>query len=471
MGAFKDKILDELYKNNYRDLYNTIDKIESDVDVANYLSANHGYFNKTMSTKDLEGMPEFRKALYSDLKTGNVDYDKEFGKDWYKDYGNIPADQIKFVADKQGKDFKSLAKEMQDEAIKRNRYDIAHEGVLGAVMPFVTPRIQEAVERGESPSAADVAIDLSETAVQAVPWGRASMIAVNNPIVRRLVGGGISNLTAPLLAEAADAAAYDSTNARGDFSPVDVAAGFGVNALGANLLKGVGGRTANVVGAKDAGQKLMNLGEGETLTQSLAKDLKDINKLEARNDLLMKRNAKGEALSTHTAGSNRQRLDAMDYEKNRDALENRKQILEEIDYTYNNNKARDKVYGEGLHANKPSNLADFADNYYPEGLGALTDEQLNTMAKDPVLQKYIDIDKNIWPTEAQYMKEEAVKNLITNKLGGWMDEQGKALTRIPVAGPMIQQRLDERDKEEAERAARDSLINYILTKYGEPRGL
>ena len=71
---------------------------------------------------------------------------------------------------------------------------------------------------------------------------------------------------------------------------------------------------------------------------------------------------------------------------------------------------------------------------------------------------------NIWPTEARYMKEEAVKNLITNKLGGWMDEQGKALTRIPVVGPMIQQRLDKREKEEAEQAVRDSIIYNLLTR-------
>lgn len=436
MGAFKDKILDELYKNNYRDLYNTIDKIESDVDVANYLSANHGYFNKTMSTKDLEGMPEFRKALYSELKTGYVDYDKEFGKDWYKDYGNIPADQIKFVADKQGKDFKSLAKEMQDEVIKRNRYDIAHEGVLGTVMPFVTPRIQEAVERGESPSAFDVAIDIGETAVQAVPWGRASMLAVNNPIVRRLVGGGISNLTAPLLAEAADAAAYDSTNARGNFNPVDVAAGTGVNALGANLLKGVGGRGATALGMQDAGRKLMNLGEGTSQRQV---------KKELTKDMVAgyKRSAKDEITKQYPNTSSIEDK-ATSVIFNSAEQNTRNNILNKIDLAVNSN----------------------IPGYVPK----FNEEELKLMVNDPVLSKYISFDRNFraYPTESSLMKQEAVKNLITNKLGGWMDEQGKALTRIPVAGPMIQHRLDEIEKEEQERAVRDSVINYILEKYGRP---
>ena len=84
MGAFKDKIIKELVDNEQYDLADRISDIETDVDVANYLSANRGYYSKMYTTPDLELMPEFRKALYSDLKTGIVDYDKEFGEDWYK---------------------------------------------------------------------------------------------------------------------------------------------------------------------------------------------------------------------------------------------------------------------------------------------------------------------------------------------------------------------------------------------------
>jgi hypothetical protein len=469
MGAFKDKIVKELLKNKQYDLADMIDTIESDVDVANYISSNRGYFTKAYTTPDLELMPEFRKALYSELKTGNVDYDKEFGKDWYKDYGNIPADQIKFVADKQGKDFKSLAKEMQDEAIRRNRYDIAHEGVLGTVMPFVTPRIQEAVERGESPSAADVTIDLGETAVQAVPWGRASMVAVNNPIVRRLVGGAISNTTAPLLAEVADAAAYDSTNARGNFDPVDVAAGAGVNALGANLLKGVGGRAASVVGAKDAGQKLMNLGEGISQREAkanLANAVKQLKNADNKNitDIINKY-VKGEPLT--------RREEDILRKLNTDRMLG-------LEYAVNPQKVVDTEAAVKKRIKDAESTIMLEDQYKQylrnkELLGSpdLESRARNALLNDPALEpyKYSDTDFGNLPTESSLMKQEAVKNLITNKLGGWMDEQGKALTRIPVAGPMIQQRLDEREKEEAERAARDSLINYILTKYGEPRGL
>lgn len=442
-------------------LYEKIKGMNDDDDIVNTVWANKDIPLRMFTEPELNRMPGLTKLLIGEPRTGNVDYEKMFGKDWIDNYENIPYNQIAVVAAKTGKDPKQISSDMGKLVTEKRRKDIAHEGVLGTVMPFVTPRIQEAIERGEDPSVADVGIDLGETAIQAFPWGRASMLAVNNPIVRRLAGGAISNATAPLLAEAADAAAYDSTNARGNFDPTDVAAGAGVNVLGANLLKGVLGRGANVVGAKDAGQKLINLGEGETLTQSLTKDLKDISKLEARNEALMKRNVKGEALSTHTAGSNQQRIDAMNYEKNRDALENRKQILEEIDYRYNSNKARDNVYGKGNHTTLPDNLRGFENDWQPDEFGALTDEQLKSMMNDPVLQKYINVDMNVWPTEARFMKEEAVKNLITNKLGGWMDEQGKAWTRIPMVGPMIQRNREERAKEEAE----EEKLREIYEKY------
>ena len=260
---------------------------------------------------------------------------------------------------------------------------------------------------------------------------------------------------------------YDSTNARGKFDLADVAAGAGTNVMGEGFLK-LGGGFLNRVGADKAGPKLMHLGEGETLTQSLAKDLKVVNNLESRTSALMKRNAKGEALSTSTAGSNQQRIDAINYEKNKDALENRKQILEEIDFRYNGNKARDKVYGKGNHSTVPDNLRGFENDWQPNEFGALTDEQLKTIANDPVLQKYINVDMNIWPKEAQYMGEEAIKNLITNKLGSYQQEQGKSFTRIPFGlGAMLQKAYDDRIAEEERRKQEEDLLNeYRIDLFG-----
>lgn len=439
-------------------LYTKIKGYEDDRDIVNTIWANRDLPLRMFTEPELKHMPGFSNIIVGDYYNKKIDYNKTFGKDWYKNTANIPYNQVAIIAAKQGREPKQIIQEMTDEAIKRNRYDVAHEGALGTVLPFVAKRTQEAIERGESPTGTDVGLDIGETALQAVPYGRAAGF-IGNKAGKFLVGRLLSNATAPVLTEAADAAAYDTTNTRGNFNWVDVGAGTGTNIMGESFLK-LGGGFLSRIGADKAGPKLMNLGEGETLTQSLAKDLKEINKLEARNDLLMKRNAKGEALSTHTTGSNQQRIDAINYEKNRDALENRKQILEEIDFRYNGNKARDKVYGKDNHSTVPDNLRGFDEDWQPDEFGALTDEQLRTITNDPVLQKYINVDMNIWPKERQYMKEEAVKNLITNKLGGYQQEQGKAFTRIPFGiGTDIQKWIDEQTAEELERAEAERIYN------------
>lgn len=178
MGALKDKVLDELYKNNYRDLYNQIDQIDNDVDVANYINSSKKYFTQTMSNKDLEGMPTFSSALFGELKTGKVDYDNEFGKDWYNRYEEIPYQEIKYVADKQGVNPKDLINKMSEEATKLRRQDISLgkdgdklDRAAGFVTNMVFPRGTEAVARGEEPTTKDYVGDIGQNVLYATPWG------------------------------------------------------------------------------------------------------------------------------------------------------------------------------------------------------------------------------------------------------------------------------------------------------------
>lgn len=448
-------------------LYNSIDKLDDDKEIVNTVWANKDLPLRMFTTDELNLMPSFNTLLTGEPYKDKVDLDKALGKDWYKNISEIPYNKIALIATKEGRSPNALLKEMTDEATARNRYDIAHEGVIGTVLPFIAKRTQEAIERGESPDITDVGLDAGETVLQAVPYGRAAGF-VGNKAGKFILSRLLSNSMAPVLTEAADAAVYDADkNKRGDFKWEDVAAGTGTNIMGESFLK-LGGGFLNRIGADKAGPKLMNLGEGETLTQALAKDIKDVSKLEARHDLVMKKNAKGEDLSTHTAAGNQQRLDAINYGLNKDALETRKEILEEIDYRYNNNKARDKAYGKNNHPTKPSNLQGSENDYMPDEFGALTDEQLKFMQQDPVLKKYIDVDMNIWPTEAQYMKEEAIKNLITNKLGNYQQEQGKAFTRIPFGlGAMLQKAYDESQAEEARRKAEEEVLkNYRFDMFG-----
>ena len=66
------------------------------------------------------------------------------------------------------------------------------------------------------------------------------------------------------------------------------------------------------------------------------------------------------------------------------------------------------------------------------------------------------------PSDLQLAGEEAVKNLVTNNLGSYQQEQGKAFTRIPFGlGRAIQNYIDEKAAEEEER----KLIDDIYTKY------
>lgn len=449
-------------------LYTQIKKYDDDKDIVNSVWANKDLPLRMFTEPELKKMPSLNALLIGEPYKDKVDKDKYFGKDWYKDITKIPYNKIALVAAKEGRSPQTLMKEMSDEAIAKTRYDVAHEGVLGTVMPFVAKRTQEAIERGEEPTGYDYGLDFLQTGLESSPYGRIGA-RIGNKAGRFIISRLLSNATAPLATEAADAAVYDSTNAagRGDFNVQDVVGGTGVNAMGEGFLR-MGGGFLNRLGSEKVGKRLMNLGEGETLTQSLAKDIDAASKAEAANELLMKRNAKGEALSTHNAGSNKERLDAINYEKNRDAMETRKNILEEIDFNYNNNKARDMVYGKNNHPILPSNYADFADNYYPEGMGALTDEQLRFMQNDPVLQKYIDVDKFIWPTEKRYMVEEGVKNLITNKLGSYQQEQGRGFTRIPFGiGAKLQGYFDEKKEEEEKRKEEERVLNeYRLNLLG-----
>ena len=252
MGAFKDKILDELYKNNYKDLYNAVDKIDNDVDVANYLASNKAYFSKTFKTKDLEGMPEFRKAIYSDVKSGRVDLDKEFGKDWDKNFANIPYDEIVFRAEKQGVNPRELLNTMAKEATARERKRIAHgewnpnesfinnikNEIGGTALSLFGRRQQEAIERGEDPSAKDYVGDIGEQGLYMIPYGRALAGISKGGRIAKLLSGVASNTVAPVATEVYDSQVYDDTNPRGEFSGADVAGGTAINVTAPWMLRG-----------------------------------------------------------------------------------------------------------------------------------------------------------------------------------------------------------------------------------------
>jgi len=147
-------------------LYTKIKSYDNDKDIVNTVWANKDLPLRMFTTPELDKMPSFNSLLIGEPYKDKVDKDKYFGKDWYKNISEIPYNKIALVAAKEGRSTETLIKEMTDEAIQRNRYDIAHEGVLGTVMPFVAKRTQEAIERGEEPSGIDYTLDFLQTGLK-----------------------------------------------------------------------------------------------------------------------------------------------------------------------------------------------------------------------------------------------------------------------------------------------------------------
>lgn len=428
MGAFKDKILDELYKNNYAELYDIIDGMESDIDVANYISAGKGYYPKMMSTKDLEGMPEFRKALYSELKTGQVDLNKEFGKDWYKNYEQIPSDQIKFVADKQGVDYGKLVKEMGEQATKKRRHDIAHDGTIsGYITEFVAPRAVEAVERGETPSKKDVALDVGQNALYAMPWMRA--LGTGGSVGLNVAKGVVANAATPTIMETADAIAYDDDNPRGNWSGSDVATASMVNATTPWLIRsGIMGAGKLATGkGKQVVDKWMHLGDPSTIT---------------REDIIRQMNSPMQPQSwaqrNHTILTKGGKLTAAQEKQ-----------ATSFDKAYK--EKYDRVLKKMRNGEK------------------LTAEEQVFRASDPDLSKYSHADE--YPLRERITKEEAIKNYATNKVGDYWYDQQSPWTRVPIVGTKIEARFKEQAKEEEQRALEQAILDELRKKYGDPRGL
>lgn len=421
-------------------LYNKIDAYDNDKDIVNLVWANKDLPLRMFTVDELAMMPGFNNLLVGEPRTGTVNIEKSFGKDWAVNFENIPYNQIALVAEKNGVDPKELMYTMRDMATAQRRKEIANEGVLGTVMPFVAKRTQEAIERGESPSAGDVTLDLGQTILEATPYGRAAKF-VTNPVARNLIGGVISNTAAPVLTEAADALVYNSNNPRGEFSVTDAGAGTLTNMMGANFLR-LAGSGLNKLGADKVSTVLMNLGNREsrkdaakTIQQlmdeqggmaEVAKMLWDVEKNTFKPEF-------GKL-------PNELKAKVLAYMDNADANAVREVILDKL------HKANPVTKGQKL-AYK---------DYQPEFL----DEEIRYMMKDPQLSKYLSGDYNFYklPSELRLGTEEGVKNLITNKLGSYQQEQGKAFTRIPFGlGRALQSYIDERDLEEKERKQLEDL--------------
>lgn len=448
-------------------LYAKIKGYDNDTDIINTVWANRDLPLRMFTEPELKHMPGFNNLLIGEPRTGEVNLEKAFGKDWVANFEDIPYNQIALVAEKNGVNPNKLLYTMSDMATAKRREDIAHgrwdpndswytniaNEIGGTALNLFGKRQQEAIERGEDPSATDYALDIGQSALEAVPYGRLAKFAKVPTVGNALAYAG-SAAAAPVISETLDANLYNDNNPRGTFDPYEVGVGIGTNLVGDVLLRGAGNVADRVLGGK-VGKRMLHLGEGESLSESLANDLKNIDHQIANNEMLMIRNSQGRGVGTRIAGSNEQRAAALKAERNLNKLNYDKQILEEVDYRYNNNKARDKVYGKNGHSNVPEHLSNL--NRPKAGM---SDAQLTAMTNDPNLAKYLRLDVEPGLTEGQLLRESALRTLITNKYGSIENEQGKALTRLPFGiGPVLQKYVDEQYKEEALRKTYEDIYN------------
>ena len=467
MATLREQLMDELMEVGQEDLANTIGSLESDVEAANYIASNKGYFAKKYTSDDLQVMPVFRKALYSDLKTSKVNYDEEFGEGWYKNFNDIPLDQIKFVAEKQGVDWKDLNQKLANEATNRLRHDIARgedaggwfdspeafaKNAGGAILHVFGPRQQEAIERGEEPTIKDIGLDAAQAALYAVPYGQAAKF-VSNPAVKTGISALLANAGAPLATEALDYATYDNDNPRGQFSVGDVLSGTGVNLIGGALLRGAG------MGVGRIAPKVRDF-LGELAIGKTAKEAVD----EIRQQYKFNVNVANDPSVPQTARQKAQEMVKM---------------MESDPETYAAIASKDPVVfnvAEQEGAYIKENKLDANTVLTPTGsepFVPVKDKFINrTSTYSPVsasLTKAYDklglgtVTEGL-KTKAQLAREEALKNFITNEFGNIQDEQGRAFTRFPLVGPAIQKMREERIKKEIEHEENMRILDELRAK-------
>lgn len=258
--------------NRLADLYDVV-KGMSDEDFKEYMYANRGYFQRNMpaAIEDIEGFQSYISDMPSYGVKNKIDYEKITGNpnalDSFYDYNMKDFDYFGSKAGMSGKEF---MKRMAEDKTASDRHKIAYgedeggwfdsprsfaKNLGGATMQLFSPRVQEAIARGEEPTAKDYLLDQASNIAETLPVG-------NIGKTRKLLQMG-SNFLVPAAEEVADYIAYDEENPRGNLSMADIAKGGSINYATPRLLNRFGivdldkiGKNigmANVVGEKPIG--------------------------------------------------------------------------------------------------------------------------------------------------------------------------------------------------------------------------
>jgi len=457
-------------------LYNLVDRAESDEEASNIVWANKDLPLQMLTVDELDLMPSVSKAFTNGPSNRKVNKEEAFGKDWVNRYEQIPYNEIALVAEQHGKNPKELVAEMGAEATDKRRKAIAHgedaggwfespeafaKNAGGAVMHIFAPRVQEAIERGEEPSAKDYALDQAQNVLYAIPYGT-TVRAISNPGVRTLIGAALSNAGAPIATEALDEAYYnDSNNPRGAFSGMDVITGTGTNLIGGALLRGAG------IGIGRIAPKVRDF-LGELATGKTSKEVVD----EIRKQYKFNVNLANDPTVPQAARNKAQEMvKLMESDPETYAA-----IATKDPVVFNVAEQEGTTLANKANAYIKSNKLDANTVLTPEGSRQFT----------PVKDKFINRTSTYSPVSAsltkaydklglgtateglktadQLAREEALKNLVTNEYGSAMYEQGRALNRFPLVGPAIQKALEEDAKKKAEHEENMRILDELRAK-------
>jgi len=257
-------------------LYDAVEGM-SDEDFREYMYSNRVYFNQNMPMA-VDEIPGFRELVSKEPDFGvrkSIDYEKVTGSpdalDRFYDYTMKDMDYFGSQVGMTGKEF---MKRMAEDKTKLDRQRIAHgedeggwtaspkafaKNLGGATLNLLSPRVQEAIARGEDPTYVDVTQDAIQNMAYSMPWGKfipaeAKFAAyltkiAQNPSSKRggralssallkaanvdkAIETNIPNALTPALVELSDWAAYkDTDNPRGEFSVADIVTGVATNRM------------------------------------------------------------------------------------------------------------------------------------------------------------------------------------------------------------------------------------------------
>lgn len=460
--SYVETILDELTQSGdveAIELGNILAKTDiSDKEMRQYINSGKGYYSRKWPNDLLAKMPTFRKALYSEPTMNTVkDFDKAFNDpNWDLEYikGNIPEDQLDFIAEENGISKERLKELMNKEVTLRDRardmdVDLSLKGAQNFITRAVFPRSTERYLRGDEIQGKDIALDAGENFLYMIPYGFAAKALTNGGRAATLALAG-SNAINPAITEATDALVYsdDPENERSVFQPTDVAKGTFINMAAPYALLRGAGTAGRRYGFPEVGKRIEEIGTGTTakdLKNQWVKDVKMVNEQRAKpNATPLKQKLDSKSI-----------IESKDYKAGltpeHQAILTGEETLNGIIYQPG------KSFDEKL-ANYNKNRVNKIVEGTPEYQQLASEYEMWKPSEQIIQAENLKLKRDIIP-------EEAAKNYVTNKLGDMMySDQPDKLTLV---GRLFR-KSPKTKKEEQEAKEYEDQLNYLYDKYKLP---